>query len=56
LSRFDIFCVIRDQPDPVDDEHMADFIIKTHKRLHPDVLQAMQETAEEQKAETVSLF
>nr|CAD2150270.1 unnamed protein product [Meloidogyne enterolobii] len=52
LSRFDIFCVIRDQPDPVDDEHMADFIIKTHKRLHPDVLQAMQETAEEQKAET----
>ncbi|KAL7080278.1 hypothetical protein ACQ4LE_000173 [Meloidogyne hapla] len=31
---------------------MADFIIKTHKRLHPDVLQAMQETAEEQKTET----
>ncbi|KAL3093092.1 hypothetical protein niasHT_022542 [Heterodera trifolii] len=36
LSRFDILCVMRDQADPVDDEHMADFVIRNHKKMHPD--------------------
>lgn len=46
LSRFDILCVIRDQADPVDDEHLADFVINSHEKLHPDVLLAMMETQE----------
>uniref|UniRef100_A0A183C1X5 DNA replication licensing factor MCM2 n=1 Tax=Globodera pallida TaxID=36090 RepID=A0A183C1X5_GLOPA len=46
LSRFDILCVMRDQADPVDDEHMADFVIKNHKKMHPDVQQAVADTQE----------
>ncbi|KAI1733172.1 MCM2/3/5 family domain-containing protein [Ditylenchus destructor] len=36
LSRFDILCVVRDTADQVEDERLADFVIKSHMKMHPD--------------------
>jgi DNA replication licensing factor MCM2 len=55
LSRFDILCVIRDQADPIDDARLADFVINSHKKLHPDVLRAAMETDENSDAAQVYL-
>ncbi|KAJ3206732.1 MCM DNA helicase complex subunit [Dinochytrium kinnereticum] len=35
LSRFDIMCVVRDIPDPVEDELLARFVVGSHIRSHP---------------------
>jgi DNA replication licensing factor MCM2 len=35
LSRFDLLCVVRDQVDPVEDERLAKFVVKSHSRAHP---------------------
>jgi len=35
LSRFDILCVVRDTVDPVQDEHLARFVVASHMRSHP---------------------
>lgn len=44
LSRFDILCVIKDLPDPIEDENLADFVIKSHKKMHPDMQRMVEET------------
>lgn len=36
LSRFDILCVLRDESDPVQDERLADHVICSHIKAHPD--------------------
>merc|ERR1719253_1099576 len=36
LSRFDVLCVIRDESDPVKDECLADHVVCSHIRSHPD--------------------
>lgn len=35
LSRFDILCVVRDKVDPMEDEHLARFVVGSHIRHHP---------------------
>lgn len=35
LSRFDILCVVRDVVDPIQDEHLARFVVGSHIRHHP---------------------
>ncbi|XP_060524669.1 DNA replication licensing factor Mcm2 [Cylas formicarius] len=35
LSRFDILCVVRDEVDPIQDEHLARFVVDSHIRHHP---------------------
>ncbi|KAK5650844.1 hypothetical protein RI129_001873 [Pyrocoelia pectoralis] len=35
LSRFDILCVVKDEPDPVQDDLLAKFVISSHIRHHP---------------------
>ncbi|XP_050717244.1 DNA replication licensing factor mcm2-like [Eriocheir sinensis] len=35
LSRFDILCVVRDVADPIQDEHLARFVVGSHVRHHP---------------------
>jgi DNA replication licensing factor MCM2 len=44
LSRFDVLCVVRDTPDPQDDERLAKFVVNSHIRHHPG-----QETIESEK-------
>lgn len=36
LQRFDILCVLQDQVDPVQDERLANFVVASHIRSHPD--------------------
>lgn len=33
---FDIMCVIRDQVDPIQDQRLAEFVVGSHMRNHPD--------------------
>ncbi|XP_072394737.1 DNA replication licensing factor Mcm2 [Diabrotica undecimpunctata] len=35
LSRFDILCVVRDEVDPIQDQHLARFVVGSHIRHHP---------------------
>lgn len=36
LSRFDILCVVRDEVDPMQDQHLAKFVVGSHIKHHPD--------------------
>jgi DNA replication licensing factor MCM2 len=38
IQRFDILCVLQDLVDPVIDEQLANFVIDSHMRSHPDFL------------------
>merc|ERR1712093_240889 len=40
LSRFDVLCVIRDEADATQDERLADHVVCSHIRSHPDALQS----------------
>lgn len=35
LSRFDILCVVKDEVDPIQDQHLAKFVVGSHIRHHP---------------------
>ncbi|XP_076656477.1 DNA replication licensing factor Mcm2 isoform X1 [Halictus rubicundus] len=35
LSRFDILCVVKDEIDPMQDRHLAKFVVNSHIRHHP---------------------
>lgn len=35
LSRFDILCVVKDEIDPIQDQHLAKFVVGSHIRHHP---------------------
>lgn len=35
LSRFDVLCVVKDQADPLKDELLARFVVRSHRRHHP---------------------
>lgn len=39
LSRFDILCVVRDTVDVENDTRLASFVVASHARSHPEVLQ-----------------
>lgn len=59
LSRFDVLCVVRDQVDPIEDERLADFVVKSHRKLHPDNVQeeaATQATNQDTQDEVGWLF
>ncbi|XP_013791101.1 DNA replication licensing factor mcm2-like [Limulus polyphemus] len=53
LSRFDVLCVVRDQVDPVQDEHLARFVVQSHIRHHPT--NPLEEGAEITEAEAPGL-
>ncbi|KAE9552844.1 hypothetical protein FO519_003957 [Halicephalobus sp. NKZ332] len=55
LSRFDVLCVIRDQVDPIEDEHLAKFVIGNHIRMHPSRKNENQ-GSEESQIETESEY
>lgn len=45
LSRFDVLCVVKDQVDGVVDEMLARFVVKSHRRHHPNANQDELETS-----------
>lgn len=40
LSRFDILCVVKDEVDPMQDQLLAQFVIKSHQRHHPNYVES----------------
>jgi len=50
LSRFDMLCVLRDESDPVQDERLADHVVSSHIRSHPDA--TAEDKAQKPKLET----
>merc|ERR1719400_21896 len=50
LSRFDMLCVLRDESDPVQDERLADHVVSSHIRSHPDA--TAEDKAQSPKLET----
>lgn len=36
LSRFDILCVVKDEVDPIQDQHLAKFVVDSHIKHHPN--------------------
>lgn len=40
LSRFDILCVVKDEVDPMQDQLLAQFVIKSHQRHHPTYVES----------------
>jgi DNA replicative helicase MCM subunit Mcm2 (Cdc46/Mcm family) len=36
LSRFDVLCVVRDEVDPMQDKHLAQFVVASHMKHHPN--------------------
>lgn len=44
LSRFDIICVVRDIPDPINDSNLARFVVRSHMRHHPNNVSTDPET------------
>ncbi|XP_050308294.1 DNA replication licensing factor Mcm2 [Anthonomus grandis grandis] len=48
LSRFDILCVVRDEIDPIQDQHLARFVVNSHIRHHPSKKDSAEEVAEPQ--------
>ncbi|XP_034945162.1 DNA replication licensing factor Mcm2 [Chelonus insularis] len=35
LSRFDILCIVKDEVDPMQDRHLAKFVVNSHIKNHP---------------------
>ena len=42
LTRFDVLCVLRDEVDPVLDGKLAEFVVRSHVRSHPEIKLAME--------------
>jgi DNA replication licensing factor MCM2 len=45
LTRFDVLCVLRDEVDPVLDGKLAEFVVRSHVRSHPEIKMAMEALA-----------
>lgn len=45
LSRFDILCVVRDEVDPIQDQHLAKFVVGSHIRHHPSKKDDLDDTS-----------
>lgn len=54
LSRFDILCVVKDELDPMQDQLLAQFVIKSHQKHHPAYLES-NDLLSQQSTQTNSL-
>lgn len=55
LSRFDILCVVKDEFDPMQDQMLAEFVIKSHQRHHPANRDALANILAAQQSQTTSV-
>merc|ERR1712048_974089 len=58
LSRFDVLCVIRDEADQLQDERLADHVVCSHIRSHPEASQREKavKPKKEQKTSDIKLI
>ncbi|XP_058061905.1 DNA replication licensing factor Mcm2 [Anopheles bellator] len=47
LSRFDVLCVVKDEFDPMQDQHLARFVVNSHIRNHPSMVDVVPESQPE---------
>lgn len=50
-ARFDVLCVVRDIVDPVQDQRLAEFVVGSHARSHPDGAEDNQAAAQQVQAQ-----
>lgn len=55
LSRFDILCVVKDEFDPMQDQLLAQFVVKSHQRHHPAVVNTDEAISQSQLSQATSL-
>ncbi|XP_055694827.1 DNA replication licensing factor Mcm2 [Lutzomyia longipalpis] len=48
LSRFDVLCVVKDEFDPIQDQHLARFVVQSHIKHHPAMEDGLQESQQAQ--------
>uniref|UniRef100_A0A1B0D776 DNA helicase n=1 Tax=Phlebotomus papatasi TaxID=29031 RepID=A0A1B0D776_PHLPP len=53
LSRFDVLCVVKDEFDPIQDQHLARFVVHSHIKHHPTMEDGLQETQQSQNTENL---
>lgn len=47
--RFDVLCVVRDIVDPVQDQRLAEFVVGSHARSHPDGAEEAEQGQQQQQ-------
>jgi DNA replication licensing factor MCM2 len=52
----DVMCVVRDVVNPLSDEHLANFVVKSHMRSHPDYQRVEEQTDEPTNNEVTRPF
>lgn len=55
LSRFDILCVVKDEFDPMQDQLLAQFVVKSHQRHHPNYVNTNDSQQSQQTQQSNSL-
>ncbi|XP_011305646.1 DNA replication licensing factor Mcm2 isoform X1 [Fopius arisanus] len=57
ISRFDILCIVKDEVDPMQDRHLAKFVVNSHIRHHPtnEERDLPEELVDNNEAEDISI-
>lgn len=55
LSRFDILCVVKDEFDPMQDQQLAQFVIKSHQKHHPTYIETNDFDSQQSQADTLEI-
>lgn len=55
LSRFDILCVVKDEFDPMQDQLLAQFVIKSHQKHHPAYADMNDLNSQQSQANTMEI-
>lgn len=55
MSRFDILCVVKDEFDPMQDQLLAQFVIKSHQKHHPANFDAMEIASQQTQANSLEI-
>lgn len=55
LSRFDILCVVKDEFDPMQDQLLAQFVIKSHQKHHPAYVDTAELNSQQSQATALDI-
>lgn len=55
LSRFDILCVVKDEFDPMQDQQLAQFVIKSHQKHHPTYIETNDFDSQQSQADKLEI-
>lgn len=55
ISRFDILCIVKDEVDPMQDRHLAKFVVNSHIKHHPANLEKTMAAAPEVDSNDITI-